>query len=125
MRPYNLNVHYESPDFDTSFVFFRDVLGLPVVESFEDNDKRGVVFGIGDGGQLEFFGRRNTQDVSLVDCHLRLKFMVDDVQAEYQRLQRSGVKVLEPLEDKPWGERTFTLEAPDGVRITLSQVLST
>lgn len=38
---------------------------------------------------------------------------VDDVEAEHKRLSDSGVAVT-PIDQKPWGERSFRFSDPDG-----------
>lgn len=40
------------------------------------------------------------------------------VDAYYSRVTSAGVMVTEPLTDQFWGDRTFTVEHPDGYRIT-------
>lgn len=43
-----------------------------------------------------------------------LAFTVADVDAQYQRLLRAGVTVLEPPTDRPWGARNLHFLDPDG-----------
>lgn len=46
-----------------------------------------------------------------------ISFEVDDVDAEYQRLKAAGVKIYQDLLDKPWGERSFVVNDPNGVHV--------
>lgn len=55
---------------------------------------------------------------------LLVVFVVDDVDAQYERLQREGVTILTPIETEAWGERYFQVEDPNGVVIQLVQWLS-
>lgn len=55
---------------------------------------------------------------------LLLVFVVDDVDAEYARLQAEGVAITTPIETEPWGERYFQVTDPNGVVIQLVQWLS-
>ena len=48
---------------------------------------------------------------------LLVVFVVDDVDAEYERLQREGVPITTPIETEPWGERFFQVTDPNGVII--------
>lgn len=48
-------------------------------------------------------------------------FVVDDVDAEYRRLQEEGVAVLTPIETESWGERYFQVADANGVIIQLVQ----
>jgi catechol 2,3-dioxygenase-like lactoylglutathione lyase family enzyme len=46
---------------------------------------------------------------------LLVVFVVDDVDAEYARLQAAGVPITTPIETEPWGERYFQVSDPNGV----------
>ncbi len=48
---------------------------------------------------------------------LILSFEVDDVDAEYRRLKAAGLIIYQELQDKPWGERSFVIDDPNGVHI--------
>lgn len=48
-------------------------------------------------------------------------FVVDDIEAELQRLTDEGVKIIAPLQDDPWGERLFEVTDPNGVVIQIVQ----
>jgi lactoylglutathione lyase len=48
-------------------------------------------------------------------------FVVDDVDAEANRLREAGVPVLSGPVDRPWGHRTLHLEDPDGHVVELAQ----
>jgi uncharacterized glyoxalase superfamily protein PhnB len=52
---------------------------------------------------------------------LLIVFVVENIDAEYQRLQTEGVAVVTPIETEPWGERYFQVEDPNGVIIQLVQ----
>ncbi|MEI6847169.1 MAG: VOC family protein [Chlorobiaceae bacterium] len=46
---------------------------------------------------------------------LTYNFCVSDVDAEHQSLVVSGLSVIMPLEDHPWGDRGFAVQDPNGV----------
>lgn len=48
---------------------------------------------------------------------LILNFEVDDVDAEYERLQSLGIPILKPLTDEAFGQRHFITQDPNGVLI--------
>ena len=52
---------------------------------------------------------------------LLVAFVVEDVDAEYARLQEEGVTITTPIETEPWGERYFQVADPNGVIIQLVQ----
>ena len=50
---------------------------------------------------------------------LLVVFVVDDVDAEYERLQAENVPITTPIETEPWGERYFQVTDPNGVTYQL------
>ena len=48
-------------------------------------------------------------------------FVVDDIDAEYARLQEEGVPITTPIQTEPWGERFFQVTDPNGVVLQLVQ----
>jgi catechol 2,3-dioxygenase-like lactoylglutathione lyase family enzyme len=55
---------------------------------------------------------------------LLVAFVVDDVDAEHDRLVSEGVAITTPLETEPWGERYFQVTDPCGVVVQLVQWVS-
>lgn len=51
---------------------------------------------------------------------LLLVFVVDDIDAEWQRL-RNEVQIATPIQTEPWGERFFQVLDPNGIIIQLVQ----
>jgi catechol 2,3-dioxygenase-like lactoylglutathione lyase family enzyme len=51
---------------------------------------------------------------------MHVAVQVDDVDAQHARLATLGVRVS-ALRDQPWGERSFTLDDPDGYVWTYGQ----
>jgi predicted enzyme related to lactoylglutathione lyase len=47
--------------------------------------------------------------------------VVDDIDAEYERLTAAGTGILTPIETEEWGERYFQVEDPNGVIVQLVQ----
>jgi predicted enzyme related to lactoylglutathione lyase len=56
---------------------------------------------------------------------LLLAFVVDDIDAEYERVQAEGVAITTPIETEPWGERYFQTADPNGVIVQLVQWMTT
>jgi predicted enzyme related to lactoylglutathione lyase len=52
---------------------------------------------------------------------LLVAFVVDDIDAEYERIRAEGVEITTPLETEEWGERYFQVSDPCGVVIQLVQ----
>jgi predicted enzyme related to lactoylglutathione lyase len=52
---------------------------------------------------------------------LLVAFVVENIDAEYARLQEEGVTITTPIQTEPWGERFFQVTDPNGVVIQLVQ----
>jgi uncharacterized glyoxalase superfamily protein PhnB len=52
---------------------------------------------------------------------LLVVFTVEDIDAEYVRLQQQGVEIVTAIETEPWGERYFQMADPNGVVYQLVQ----
>jgi PhnB protein len=45
----------------------------------------------------------------------------ESVDAYHDQVQTAGITIADPLTDQFWGDRTFTVEHPDGYRIMFAQ----
>lgn len=55
---------------------------------------------------------------------LLVAFVVENVDAEYERVRNERVPITTPIETEPWGERYFQVTDPNGVIIQLVQWVS-
>ncbi|MFF0489516.1 VOC family protein [Nocardia sp. NPDC004068] len=51
-------------------------------------------------------------------------FVVEDIDAEYERVRAAGVPIETPIATEPWGERFFQTRDPNGIVIQLVQWLT-
>lgn len=111
-------------DFDKSVAFYRDVLGFNEEPSFGNYHpvKRGTVtIGIGSSSDLQpshYFMPEITAERKGLGVEFVLE--VEDIQAEFERVQKTGYAISEPLKQQGWGLVDFRLVDPDGyyLRIT-------
>lgn len=108
------------PDLDASAAFYRDVLGFTIHD-------------IGDPGWRMFV--RDRCHIMAGECPDAIPakelgdhsyfgyFVVDTVDAYYERVVANGAEVIKPLQDEPWGMREFGLRTVDGHRIMIGQDL--
>jgi uncharacterized glyoxalase superfamily protein PhnB len=116
--------HLWVEDMGRSIAFYRDVLGFEVIsaepteaptfaslhrpdanlmlspfhESFGDWPMVPLAQGRrGSGGAVSFYMEGG-----------------DDLEADYRRALDAGVKVVDEIRDRPWGQREFTIEDLDG-----------
>ena len=92
--------------------FFRDVLGLPVV----DDGDGWLIFKL---PPAELGVHPTMQDGPPTDT-MRLSLMCDDVEATVAELAAKGVEVLSPVTNAGYGMVT-TLRVPGGVTLDLYQ----
>ena len=52
-----------------------------------------------------------------------LNLHVPDADAEYARLCSLGIDIVEPPQDKRWGERHFLVRDPNGVLVYIAHII--
>jgi glyoxylase I family protein len=116
-------------DLPASRRFYADVLGLPVVEEWDQEEGKGCIVAVGDA-QLELCevppsweGYRPAYDQTVANDKVALQLRTDSVSDWVQRL--AGRWEFEPPIDRPWGHRYLYLRDPDGLKVALFEVLRT
>ena len=72
------------------------------------------------GAGLAFFSKAGMEAMSpgsmagAVHGGFTIEFNVDDVDARYERLVASGVRIAKPLTTQQWGRRSVWVRDPDG-----------
>ena len=97
-------------DLPSCLAFYRDVLGLPVVQT---SDR----FALLDAGacRIGLNGSTGGDSAGGVNPHFR----VDDVEAACAWLRRRGAAIAEPPRNMPWSVRSVTMHDPAGHRVEL------
>ncbi len=104
-------------DFERSFRFYAESLGLHVYREWGSGSSRGAVFFLG-GGFLELTGSSRTTPSE----NTGLWSQVRDVNAVGGQVGDAGVEIIEPPTDKPWGLREMQMRGPDGLKIVIVEV---
>ena len=107
-------------EFERSFRFYAENLGLHVYRQWSSGSTGGVVFFLG-GGFLELSGSSRTELSESVSLWLQVR----DVDAIRHELEEAGVDIIELPTDKPWGLREMQIRDPDGLRIVIVEVPET
>jgi lactoylglutathione lyase len=109
-------------DLERSIAFYRDLVGLPFrlhgdgYAEFATGDTK---FGLYDRNRLgELIGREAAAGPGPGG---EVVFLVEDVDAEAERLRGAGAAILKGPVDRVWGHRTLHVEDPDGFVVELAQ----
>ena len=109
-------------DLERSVAFYRDVVGLEfrlAGDGYVEFATQGARFGLYDRNRL---GELTGQGAELPRAPGgEVVFLVEDVDAEVERLRAAGATILKGPVDRPWGHRTLHLEDPDGFVVELAE----
>ncbi len=112
--------------FETMLAFYRDQLGLTVIESWDEPGNQGAILALpGDVEQahIEVIHLGHVAKPDKLPANIALNLYVDDVTAWRDALAGAGVGIARDLKDVPWGLRSFGVDDPEGLRIWFQQEL--
>jgi len=94
--------------------FYRTILGI---NSENNTDHKNEIHQniITEGVGLSVYN--NGQNKNNKNENISLAFTVDDVDEEYNRLLKIGVKIIQPPQMQPWGAKNMIFNDPDGNKI--------
>ncbi len=123
-----LRVAITTQEYDRLVKIYQQGLGLKPAADWSDETASAVMFEMG-RGTLEIFDERQAAKVDAIEAGervsgaVRLALEVPDLQAALARLVAVGAEqVHEPI-ITPWGDHNVRLRFPDGMQVTLFQVL--
>ena len=117
----DLRVLISASDYDATLVFYRDLLGFSIAESWDDPDGRGTLFHAADG-KIEVFEGNEHHPAHAVEG-VRLAIEVSNAQAVHDHVAALGIAFTEPIDDRPWKHRSFTINDPNGLALTFFHVI--
>jgi lactoylglutathione lyase len=115
-------------DYEQALVFYRDVLGLPVIESWDNPSGSGAILDAG-RATLELLSVAQAEVVDEVEVGervagpIRLALEVEDSERTAEKLVAGGAELLAGPVVTPWSHRNVRVRAPDGMQLTLFTVL--
>ena len=113
---------YFSPDYDATVAFYRDGLGLPVVESWDRNpEDRGTLLGAASdlieilklpegGNSSHLWDERPPQGAFMV-------IEVENVELMYRQVIEKGLPIQQELTTQTWGHRSLCVWEPNGLTL--------
>ncbi|HWM12954.1 MAG TPA: deaminase [Gaiellaceae bacterium] len=115
-------------EYERALAFYRDTLGLPVVETWEGPDGSGAVLAAG-RATLELLSREQAEHVDRIEVGervagpIRVALEVEDSARVAEELVAAGADALAAPVVTPWQHRNVRVRAPDGLQLTLYTVL--
>lgn len=115
-------------DYDKLVAFYEDVLGLQADEIWTAENNNGVIYDMG-RGTLEILDERSAATVDQLEVgervsgQIRFALQVADVDAVVARALTHGASLIHAPIVTPWKHKNARLQSPDGLQVTLFQVL--
>ena len=123
-----LRVALTASDYETLVAFYTDGLGLDPAQLWTTEQDRAVIFEMG-CATLEIFDEPHAAAIDQIEAgqrssgQIRLALQVPDVDAAVARLIASGATLVHEPITTPWQHYNARLQSPDGLQITLFQIL--
>ena len=102
--------------FDASLAFYRDVIGLEVVEEWTDAG-HGAVLSAGGPARVELIDLPERARIDTESLFIGL--LVGEIDGLYERATAAGHEIVREPADRPWGGRGFVVRDPNGVAINI------
>jgi catechol 2,3-dioxygenase-like lactoylglutathione lyase family enzyme len=120
-----LRLALTSEDYEGSLSFYRDVLGLPVLSSWERESGSGAILDAG-RATLELLSTKQAEQIDEIEVgetgvsgRLRIAMEVADSVEFAGRLAAAGAEQLAEPVLTPWSDRNVRLRTPEGIQLTL------
>ena len=94
--------------------FYENTLGYPVIDGWDSEDDKGVMFDAGAAG-IEVMASRDGFLPSVQGVGLAL--MVEDVWSLWEKL-KDHPNIIKKLRSRPWGDISFRITDPEGFQIS-------
>jgi uncharacterized glyoxalase superfamily protein PhnB len=92
-------------DVELAQKYYRDALGFQIGWLYPGKE----IGAVSRGKAAIFFRKREPPFEPVIHW-----VFAEDINAIYAELQSSGANIVDPLQDKPWGLRQFTVKDRDG-----------
>ena len=129
LKPKRMRTVIRAYDLERSLEFYRDHLGLSVIDSWDRADGAGYLLDAA-GGAIELLGKtpgnasRGGWDFIMPVAKYDILLEVENVQAAYDALKAKGLETLTPPEPTSWGGTWFTVVDPDEPPVVFLQIKS-
>lgn len=120
----SLKTVIRSRDVDASRAFYAGVLGLEIVESWDQDEGRGFIVAVGDGaGTIEAAeappGSTGDDPVYDTPANDKIDIQIKTAALDEWAAALRGKWEFEGPVERPWGHRYIFMRDPDNVRVAL------
>ncbi len=112
-----LKTRIETPSLQESISFYSELLGMTVLDSWDDDGDKGAILGVGSTVGGEAFLELGYVETARSYEGISLQFRVQDIYNTADKL-RDQWDFEGPVE-RPWGSKYMYLEDPTGVQVIL------
>jgi methylmalonyl-CoA/ethylmalonyl-CoA epimerase len=123
-----LRVALTTSDYERSIKFYCEGLGIEPTAIWNNGQGQALILDMGKA-TLEIFDESQAETIDQIEAskrvsgQVRFALRVPDLQAAMERLLAHGAMLVHPPVITPWGDHNVRLQDPDGMQITLFQVL--
>ena len=123
-----LRVAFTVREYERLVRFYCDGLGLEPAQLWPSDQGRAVVLDMGQA-TLEIFDETQANTIDQIEAgkrlsgQIRFALKVPDLKAAMERLLSKGAILVHPPVVTPWGDYNVRLQDPEGMQVTLFQVL--
>ena len=119
-------------DPEESLAFYRDALGLDVIQDVKSGDHRWITLGAAGSDTAAVVlsdphaGRSQADGDALQELVVKgslgpIVFRADDLDSTFERVRAAGAEVLQEPIDQPWGPRDCAFRDPSGNMVRILQ----
>jgi len=123
-----LRVAFTAREYERLVRFYCDGLGLEPAQLWPSDQGRAVILDMGQA-TLEIFDETQANTIDQLEAgqrlsgQIRFALQVPDLKAALERLLSKGAILVHPPVVTPWGDHNVRLQDPEGMQVTLFQVL--
>jgi methylmalonyl-CoA/ethylmalonyl-CoA epimerase len=123
-----LRVALTAREYERLVRFYCDGLGLETTQVWPGDQGRAVILDMG-RATLELFDEKQAATIDQLEAgqrisgQVRFALQVPDLNAAMERLLSNGAILVHPPVVTPWGDHNVRLQDPEGMQVTLFQVV--
>jgi catechol 2,3-dioxygenase-like lactoylglutathione lyase family enzyme len=125
---FELRVALTTSDYERLVKFYCEGLGIEPAAIWNNEGGRALILDMGKA-TLELFDETQAQVIDQIEAgrrvsgQIRFALQVPDLKAAMERLLAHGATLVHPPVRTPWGDFNVRLQDPDGLQVTLFQVM--